>query len=72
MKIITKAFFDGHFITQEERSKYYNRFPSPQEIEDKIDQLRNSNSSAWGHLVLITENGVSSTSITENDLTIDY
>ncbi|MGQ2981851.1 hypothetical protein [Flavobacterium sp.] len=73
MKIITKAFFDGKFISREEaKAEYLNRFPEPQEIANTISQLKSNSSTEWGYIVLISDEGISTSPITEEDLTIDY
>lgn len=72
MKIITKAFFDGKFISKEEKSLYLNRFPDSLQISRTISELQKNPDNNWGCIMLITDNGVSTSPIIIDDLTIEY
>ncbi|MFH6961675.1 hypothetical protein ACHRVK_03725 [Flavobacterium plurextorum] len=73
MKIITKAFFDGRFISKDEAaSQYLNRFPDSLEISKTISELKRNPDNNWGYLLLISEQGISTSPITVDDLTIEY
>lgn len=73
MKIITKAFFDGRFINKDEAaSKYLNKFPDSLEISKTITELQRNPDNNWGYLLLISEEGISTSPITVDDLTIEY
>ncbi|MBE0391305.1 hypothetical protein [Flavobacterium sp. PL002] len=73
MKIITRVFLDGKFISQDEikQSGQVNRLPDSEVIAKNIDKLRNSEENVWGYLILIHENGISNSPLSENDLIIN-
>lgn len=72
MKIITKAFFDGKFISKEEKSGYLDRFPDSLEISKTINELNRNPDNNWGYILLISDSGISTSPITIDDLTIEY
>lgn len=72
MKIITKAFFDGKFISKEEKSLYLKRFPDSLEISKTISELQKNPDNNWGYIMLLTDNGITTSPITIDDLTIEY
>ncbi|WP_433831956.1 hypothetical protein [Flavobacterium anhuiense] len=73
MKIITKAFFDGKFISKEEAATTYSsRFPDTLEISKTINELKRNPISNWGYIILISEYGISTSTITVDDLSIEY
>lgn len=73
MKIISRVFLDGKFITQDEiiRSGQRDRLPNPEVIDANITSLRNSEEDVWGYLILIHENGITNSPISEEDLIIN-
>ena len=72
MKIITKAFFDGKFISKEEKSLYLKRFPDSLEISKTISELQKNPDNNWGYIMLLTDNGITTSPINIDDLTIEY
>ncbi len=73
MKIITKAFFDGKFISRDEaKTKYLDRLPDPEKIAKTISTLKLNLDNEWGYIILLTDEGISTNPITKEDLTIDY
>jgi hypothetical protein len=70
MKIISRVFLDGKFINRDEiiNSGQSDRLPDAEVIAENIDKLRNSEENVWGYLILIHENGISNSPLSENDL----
>lgn len=70
MKIISRVFLDGKFINRDEiiNSGQSDRLPDAEVIAKNIDKLRNSEENVWGYLILIHENGISNSPLSENDL----
>jgi len=73
MKIISRVFLDGKFITRDEvvRSGQLGRLPDPEVIAKNITSLRNSEEDVWGYFILIHENGITNSLISEEDLIIN-
>ncbi|RYJ36851.1 hypothetical protein NU08_4112 [Flavobacterium anhuiense] len=73
MKIIIKAFFDGKFVSKEEAaSKYSKQFPDTLEVSKTVNDLKRNKVSNWGYIVLISEQGISTSAITVDELNIEY
>ncbi|WP_433811521.1 hypothetical protein [Flavobacterium johnsoniae] len=70
MKIISRVFLDGKFINRDEiiNTGQSDRLPDAEVIAKNIDKLRNSEENVWGYLILIHENGISNSPLSENDL----
>lgn len=73
MKIIIKAFFDGRFVSKEDAAtKYSKHFPDALEVSKTVNELKRSKVSNWGYIVLISEQGISTSPITVDELSIEY